>query len=124
VLLTKVGVQQRALAAYWRWVAAGQQLAVYENLLAIALEREEGSRARGEQRPSGGDLHHGEPPEHHPPPDPGDGLAARFSRIAANQLAFYLRGNDGEPLEPARQRLPAEAQIDALPAVPQAAPSM
>ncbi|MEM7691071.1 MAG: TolC family protein, partial [Pseudomonadota bacterium] len=42
VLLTKLGVQQRALAAYWEWVATGQQLAVYESLLEIALERESG----------------------------------------------------------------------------------
>ena len=42
LLLTKLGVQQRALIAYWRWVAAGRQLAVYENLLKIAVERETG----------------------------------------------------------------------------------
>ena len=40
VLLTRIGVQQRALAAYWRWLATGRQLAVYDNLLAIALKRE------------------------------------------------------------------------------------
>jgi outer membrane protein TolC len=42
LLLTRVGVQQRALIAYWRWVITGYELAVYEELLRIALEREAG----------------------------------------------------------------------------------
>ena len=33
VLLTRIEVQQRTLMAYWRWVAMGRQLAVYEQLL-------------------------------------------------------------------------------------------
>ena len=40
VLLTRVGVQQQALEAYWRWVTAGHQLEVYEELLNIAQDRE------------------------------------------------------------------------------------
>ena len=44
------GVQQQALTAYWRWVKAGHQLAVYENLVAIAQENPGGLRRRSSQR--------------------------------------------------------------------------
>ena len=42
LLLTKIGVQERALIAYWDWVAKGQQLRVFEELLTIAIDREDG----------------------------------------------------------------------------------
>ena len=42
LFLTRVGVQHKALAAYWRWVARGHQLAVYEDLLQLAEARETG----------------------------------------------------------------------------------
>src|SRR5690606_32448969 len=38
VLLTRIGVQQRALVAYWRWVNTGRTLEVYRNLLQIARD--------------------------------------------------------------------------------------
>ncbi|EED34512.1 outer membrane component of multidrug efflux pump [Luminiphilus syltensis NOR5-1B] len=50
VLMVRIGVQQRAMVAYWQWVVAGARLRVYENLLRIALQREEGLKeqvARG-----------------------------------------------------------------------------
>lgn len=117
VLLTRVGVQQRALAAYWRWVAAGQQLAVYENLLAIALKREEGL----EREVNSGRRAAIFITENRQNITRRQTLATasrRDFRIAANQLAFFLRGSDGDPVEPPRQRLPAEQQIDGLPPVP------
>lgn len=40
VLLTKLSVQQRALNAYWRWVAAGRKLEIYKDLLDLAQERD------------------------------------------------------------------------------------
>ena len=42
VLLTEIGVQQKALNAYWRWVATGRELIVYRELLTIALDRAAG----------------------------------------------------------------------------------
>lgn len=52
--LASIGIQQRSADAYFRWLAAGRQLAVYRDLLALAevrqsaLEREveAGARAR------------------------------------------------------------------------------
>ena len=42
VLLARIGIQQRAASAYWRWVAAGLQLQVYRDLLGIAEARNDG----------------------------------------------------------------------------------
>ena len=117
VLLTQVGVQQRALAAYWAWVAAGQQYAVYDNLLKIALEREKGlEREVNSGRRAA--IFITENRQNITRRQTLATAARRDFRVAANQLAFFLRGEDGEPLDPATQRLPAEVQIDALPPVP------
>lgn len=43
-LLIAIGVQQRAIQAYGQWVAAGQQVRVYRDLLALAQERQYGIR--------------------------------------------------------------------------------
>jgi len=119
VLLTQVGVQQRALAAYWSWVAAGQQLAVYENLLSIALEREKGlEREVNSGRRAA--IFITENRQNITRRQTLATAARRDFRVAANQLAFYLRSNQGEPVEPPRSRLPAEPQLDALPGVPAA----
>ncbi len=42
LLMVRIGVQQRATVAYWRWVVAGAELGVYEELLDIAQQRESG----------------------------------------------------------------------------------
>ncbi len=117
VLLTRVGVQQRALAAYWRWVATGQQLAVYENLLAIALEREGGLEQEVESGRRAA-IFITENRQNITRRQTLATAARRDFRVAANQLAFFLRGADGDPLLPGKQRLPAEPQIADLPPVP------
>ncbi|MFK7831398.1 MAG: TolC family protein [Congregibacter sp.] len=117
VLLTKVGVQQRALEAYWQWVASGQQLAVYENLLKIALEREGGL----ERQVSSGRRAAIFVTENRQNITRRQTLATtadRDFRVAANRLAFFLRDNDGEPLNPSKQQLPAEEQFGSLPSTP------
>lgn len=116
VLLTKVGVQQRALSAYWRWVSEGRQLAVYENLLAIALEREKGleREVRSGRR---AEIFLTENKQNITRRQTLATAARRDFRLAANELAFYLRSADGEPLLPASQRLPAPEQLTQM-AVP------
>jgi outer membrane protein TolC len=120
VLLTKIGVQQRALAAYWNWVAAGQQLAVYENLLKIALEREVGL----EREVSSGRraaIFITENRQNITRRQTLTTASRRDFQIAANQLAFYLRGENGETKQPPTARLPAEPQFGTLPDLPTAA---
>ena len=105
VMLVQLNVQHEALRAYWRWVAAGEEIRVFEELLEIAEARQigltrevqEGGRARialteNEQN-----------------------LLARRSlledarrnlSVAANSLGFYLRGSDGTMIVPTREMLP------------------
>lgn len=105
VLLTRVGVQQQALVAYWRWVAAGQQLAVYEDLLRIAREREvglvkeveSGRRAR---------IFLTENRQNITRRQTLVTTAERAFRRAGNRLAFYLRDDAGMPRQPSPARLP------------------
>lgn len=103
--LTRIGVQYRALSAYWRWVTAGRRLEVYQNLLALAearmrgLEEEVrlGARARiflteNRQNITRRQI-----------------LVAQSRQeyvSAANALSLYLRGPDGEPVIPDPSRLP------------------
>ena len=110
VMLVQLNVQQEALRAYWRWVAAGEEIRVFEELLEIAEARQigltrevsEGARARialteNEQN-----------------------LLARRSlledakrnlSVAANSLGFYLRGSDGAMIVPTREMLPIRDQM-------------
>jgi outer membrane protein TolC len=106
VLLTRIGVQQRAIGAYWRWVAAGHQLQVYEDLLEIALVREEGL----ERQVQSGAIAAIALTENRQNITRRRALtvAADASfRQAANQLAFYYRHTDGQPLTPERSQLPS-----------------
>lgn len=43
-LMVAIGVQQRAIQAYGQWVAAGQQVRIYRDLLALAEDRQDGIR--------------------------------------------------------------------------------
>ncbi|MEO0436415.1 MAG: TolC family protein [Pseudomonadota bacterium] len=117
VLLTKLGVQQRALAAYWEWVATGQQLAVYESLLEIALERESGLETEVESGRRAA-IFLTENKQNITRRQTLATAARRDFLMAVNKLAFYYRDHEGNTLEPSRQRLPAEAQLDAFPEAP------
>jgi outer membrane protein TolC len=118
VMLVQLNVQQEALRAYWRWVAAGEEIRVFEELLEIAEARQigltrevsEGARARialteNEQN-----------------------LLARRSlledakrnlQVAANSLGFYLRGSDGAMVVPTREMLPDRDQMRGIAPVEQ-----
>ncbi|MEL7487612.1 MAG: TolC family protein [Pseudomonadota bacterium] len=105
VLLTKIGVQRRAIIAYWRWVAAGRQLAVYERLLSIAKQREagleeqvrQGARAR---------IFLTENQQNITRRQRLVIEAKRNFDIAANELSFYYRGADSAPIIPSSDQLP------------------
>lgn len=111
LLLTKIGVQQRALVAYWRWVAIGRQLEVYRDLLRIAQERQEGfeeqirkgARARiflteNSQNITRRQILVKE--------------AERDLGLAANRLSLYYRNNDGRPTVPRPNQLPASGAVE------------
>lgn len=106
VLMTRIGVQRRALIAYWNWVTAGRRLGVYRDLLRIAEDRETGL----ERQVSQGAIAEIFLVEN------GQNLtrrrtlvtaAERDFRRAANELSFYLRDADGQRRTPATTLLPA-----------------
>ncbi|MDZ7629004.1 MAG: TolC family protein [Parvularculaceae bacterium] len=103
--LTQVGVQHKALVAYWRWVAAGRQLAVYEDLLMIARDRQTGL----EQQVRAGARARIFLTENLQNIARRQRLATEAEReflAATNNLSFYYRGEDGSPVTPARTALP------------------
>lgn len=113
VLLTKVGVQQQALAAYWRWVATGQELDVYRRLLAIAEERQAGL----EEQVRKGALAAIAVVENSQNITRRRILVAEAElshEVAANTLSFYYRDASGEPLRPAPARLPSREELEPL----------
>lgn len=107
VLMVRIGVQQRAIVAYWEWVIAGRQLAVYEELLRIALQRESGLQ---EQVASGARarIFLTENQQNIVRRRSLVTSARRTFENAANRLAFYYRAETGEPLMPRPGQLPPE----------------
>ncbi|MEL7298484.1 MAG: TolC family protein [Pseudomonadota bacterium] len=105
VLLTRIGVQRKAAMAYWKWVAYGQHLQVYRDLLTIAEDRDaglikqvaSGARAR---------IFLTENQQNIVRRRTFVAAAERDFLRAANDLAFYLRDDQGSPLQPPLNRLP------------------
>jgi outer membrane protein TolC len=108
---------KQALAEYWDWVAAGQQLRVARALLDLA-------EARDQQLADAAALGQIAPVER------TDNrrailqrrsallLAERQLQMKVIDLSLYLRGLDGAPVRPSEQRLPPLP----LPSLPQAEP--
>lgn len=114
VLLVQLNVQHEALRAYWRWVAAGEEIRVFEELLEIAEARQVGLTRQVKE-----------------------GAAARIAlteneqnllrrrtlleesrrnfETASNALSFFLRGASGRMIVPRREQLPPLERIGALP---------
>ena len=91
---------------YWDWVAAGQKQRIADRLLSLAVDRNEGIRARVKA----GDLD---------PPDADDNQriivsreakaidAARKSRQSAVKLSLFYRDDLGQPVIPAPEWTPS-----------------
>ncbi len=111
VLMTRIGVQERALIAYWNWVARGRQLLVYEELLQLALDRQEGLEDEVEQGARAQIFL----TENLQNITRRRGLATSARRdltVAANTLSLYLRDQAGSPMIVPADRLPAEIPTD------------
>lgn len=113
VILTQVGVQQKALNAYWRWVAAGRELRVYRDLLKIAEDREIGLETQVAQ---------GAKPEIAVTENRQNIIrrkvfvtqAQRNFAIAANDLSFYYRSADNKLITPSLSQVPPEMILPTL----------
>ncbi|MEM9310525.1 MAG: TolC family protein [Pseudomonadota bacterium] len=116
VLLVQLNVQFEALRAYWRWVAAGGEVQVYEGLLEIAEARAIGLARQVEA---------GATPEIALTENEQNLIrrkslleeAKRTFVTAANSLSFYLRDESGELIVPLREQLPATEQLAVLPSM-------
>lgn len=115
--MTRIGVQSLAIEAYWRWVFAGRKQLVYDELLAIALERDRGLTdqvARGALA----EIFLTENQRN---------ITRRRSRSiaaqaeltrAANRLGLYYRDPAGMPQTPSPQQLPANTSLELNPPEP------
>lgn len=117
VLMTKIGVQRRALGAYWQWVTAGRKLAVYENLLRIAEDRESGLEQQVE-RGARAEIFLVENRQNLTRRQTLATAAERDFRVAANELSWYYRNDEGSPDLPEASQLPP-AELTRLGPVPE-----
>jgi outer membrane protein TolC len=114
VMLVQLNVQHEALKAYWRWVAAGEEIRVFEELLeiaearAIGLNRQvrEGAIARIAVTENEQNLLRRRTLLEE---------ARRNFTMASNSLSFFLRGSSGQLVVPTREQLPSAAQLAVLP---------
>ena len=114
VLLTRIGVQYQASIAYWRWVTAGRQLEVYEELLRIALERESGLEEQV-RRGARARIFLTENRQNITRRQRLATEARRDFMTTANDLSLYYRDELGEPIAPSEKQLPPPGG-EALPA--------
>lgn len=104
-MLTRVRVQHDAMQAYVEWIAAGQALAVYRDLLQLAEARNDGLDTRVRE----GDLANVYLNENRQYILRRRGLVVDAERklvAAANRLSLYLREADGQPRQPLEAELP------------------
>lgn len=103
--LARLMTQRNAARAYWRWLAAGRELAVYRQLATLAEKRMEGL----EQRVNAGDVAAIFVVENRQNLLRRQALvtsAERDFRIAAIELSLYLRDPEGRPRRALEQELP------------------
>lgn len=113
VLLVQLNVQHEALKAYWRWVAAGNEIRVYEELLEIAE-----ARAIGLER----QVRLGATPRIALTENEQNVIrrrtllaeAQRNFETSSNSLSFYLRDSNGRMIVPSRAQLPDHEQLNSL----------
>ncbi|MEM9839755.1 MAG: TolC family protein [Pseudomonadota bacterium] len=113
VFLTRIGVQRRALVAYWRWVAAGRELQAYQDILRIAEERDRalrlevsaGARAQIVLTENAQNLTRRREFVRG---------AERDLALAANALGLFLRDDDGTMIVPTADDLPGTVAINPL----------
>ncbi|MBA4284222.1 MAG: multidrug transporter [Xanthomonadaceae bacterium] len=104
-LLTRLRVQHDAMTAYVDWIAAGEALAVYRDLLQLAEARNDGLDIRVQE----GDLAKVYLNENRQYILRRRGFVVDAERklvAAANKLSLYLRRADGTPRQPGEAELP------------------
>lgn len=114
VLLVQLNVQHEALKSYWYWIAAGNEIRVYEQLLEIAQARTIGLTRQ---------VNSGATPrialtENEQNVIRRKSLLAEAQRTfanASNSLSYYLRDSAGRLIVPTREQLPDDDLQASLP---------
>lgn len=114
VLLVQLNVQLEALQAYWRWVAAGEEVRVFEELLEIAEARQVGI-SRGVREGATAAIALTENEQNLLRRRTLLEEARRNFETAANSLSFYLRDSSGQMIVPRREQIPVLSQLSRLP---------
>ncbi len=125
LMLVRIGLQQEASVAYWRWVAAGQRLTILRRLLQNALDRNDGLESEVRQGARAEIFL----TENQQNITRRQALVARAERdlaLAANTLAFYWRDENGRMQSPTNAQLPEALSEEPLPdgAVPMQEPGL
>jgi len=105
VLLTRIGVQQQALQAYWRWVMMGRQLQVFEGLLQLGVDRQSALEEQN-RRGALARIVLTENAQNITRRRQLVAAAERDLAMAANRLSVFYRGSNGEPIVPSKDRIP------------------
>lgn len=104
--MVAIGVQRKALDAYLSWIAAGQRLAIYQQMLALAQERQRGLRRTFEAglRPR---IILTENEQQLLRREAMVVQSQQALAAAANSLSLYWRDANGQPVIPRPEQLPA-----------------
>ncbi|MEM8770239.1 MAG: TolC family protein [Pseudomonadota bacterium] len=113
VLLTQIGVQHQAQIAYWRWVAAGRALEIYEQLLTIAKERQQGLEEEVRQGARAA-IFLTENQQNITRREILTAQARRDFDMAANALSMFYRDDQGQRALARRPQLPEQAGPEAV----------
>ncbi|MGY6551447.1 MAG: TolC family protein [Erythrobacter sp.] len=116
VMLVQLNVQHEALRAYWRWVAAGEEVRIFEELLEIAEARDVGLKQQ---------VREGGLPEIAVVENLQNLIrrrtlleeARRNFLTAANSLSFFIRDSAGRLVVPTRAQLPVMDELGELPEI-------
>lgn len=114
VLLVQLNVQHEALKAYWRWVAAGAEIRVYEELLEIADARSFGI-SRQVREGATAQIALTENEQNVIRRRTLLAEAQRNFETAGNSLSYYLRDASGRLFVPGREHLPDSETLATLP---------
>ncbi|MBL4852603.1 MAG: TolC family protein [Gammaproteobacteria bacterium] len=107
LLLNQAQVQHGAMIAYWRWLAAGSRLSIYEHLLEIAEDRDHAFK----ERFAAGDIAEIDIVENLQNVLKRRALVVQTQgrfEVAALTLSLYFRDHNGEPRSPKRTQLPSQ----------------
>lgn len=105
ILVGALEVQRDATLAYWDWVVSGQQLAIYQDLLAIARQRDS-ALTRQVEEGAVADIAVLENLQNITRRETLVMNARQKFMLAANKLSLYLRTGAGTPQRPTDAQLP------------------